>query len=114
MGRIFCSPESYPARNHHAEAKMTALLERKQRMPRVVQIEAAKYVAPYSLRLQFDDGHESTVDFGPFLKGSAHPSIRSYLELKRFKNFTIEDGVLHWNDFDLVFPMTDLYYGRIR
>jgi len=23
------------------------------------------------------------------------------------------DGVLHWNDFDLVFPMADLYEGKI-
>jgi len=33
--------------------------------------------------------------------------------LKRFKNFAVEDGVLHWNDFDLVFPMADLYEGKI-
>jgi len=25
----------------------------------------------------------------------------------------VEDGVLHWNDFDLVFPMVDLYNGNI-
>jgi hypothetical protein len=53
------------------------------------------------------------VDFGPFLKNSEHPSIRAHLVLKRFKNFTVEDGVLHWNDFDLVFPMADLYEGKI-
>ena len=93
---------------------MTTLEDRKLKMPKVVQIEAAGYVSPYKLRLQFDDGHESTVDFGPFLRASAHPSIRAYLELKRFKSFTLEDGVLHWNDFDLVFPMVDLYHGKIR
>lgn len=82
-------------------------------MPKVVQIGAACYVAPYKLCLRFDDGHESTVDFGPFLKASPHPSIRAYLDLKRFKNFTVQDGMLHWNDFDLVFPMADLYEGRI-
>ena len=94
---------------------MIALAERKKgkRMPKVVQIEAVRYVSPYKLRIRFDDGRENTVDFGPFLKTSAHPSIRAYLELNRFKNFTIEDGVLHWNDFDLVFPMADLYAGRI-
>jgi Protein of unknown function (DUF2442) len=87
--------------------------ERKTRMPKVVQIEAACHVAPYKLCLRFDDGHESAVDFGPFLKASPHPSIRAYLDLKRFKNFTVEDGMLQWNDFDLVFPMADLYEGRI-
>lgn len=93
---------------------MIAIEEKKTRMPKVVQIESARFAAPYKLRLQFDDGHESTVDFGPFLKNSEHPSIRAYLDLKRFKNFTVEDGVLHWNDFDLVFPMAELYEGKIR
>lgn len=82
-------------------------------MPKVVQIASADYVSSYKLRLRFDDGHESMVDFGQFLNASDHPSIRTYLDLKRFKNFTIEDGVLHWNDFDLVFPMVQLYEGRI-
>ncbi len=92
---------------------MIAIEQKKTRMPKVVQIEAARYIAPYKLYLRFDDGHESTVDFGPFLKNSHHPSIRAYLDLKQFKNFVIENGVLQWNDFDLVFPMTGLYEGRI-
>ncbi len=83
-------------------------------MPKGVQIEAARYVAPHKLCLRFDDGQESTVDFGPFLKSSVHPSIRAYRDLKRFKNFTLEAGVLHWNDFDLVFPMAELYQGQIQ
>ena len=93
---------------------MITLEERKRKMPRVVQIEAARYIAPYVLRLRFDDGHESTVDFGQFLRGSVHPSIRAYLDPKRFKGFSLEHGVLQWSDFDLVFPMSDLYEGRIR
>ena len=83
-------------------------------MPKVVRIEEVRLHSLYKLVLQFDDGHESTVDFGPFLKGSVHPSIRAYLQPGRFKNYSLEEGVLHWNDFDLVFPMSDLYEGRIR
>jgi hypothetical protein len=93
---------------------MIAIEEKNVRMPKVVQIESARYVAPYKLRLQFDDGHETAVDFGPFLKNSEHPSIRAYLDLKHFKSFRVEDGVLHWNDFDLVFPMAELYRGKIQ
>ena len=92
---------------------MIAIEQKKTRMPKVVQIEAARYLAPYKLHLRFDDGYESTVDFGPFLKSSDHPSIRAYLDLKKFKKFTIENGTLHWNDFDLVFPMAELYAGKI-
>ena len=86
----------------------------KLRMPKVVQIEAVRYISPYRLHVRFDDAHESTVDFGHFLKSSVHPSIRAYLDVRRFRDFTVEDGVLHWNDFDLVFPMRDLYEGQIK
>jgi DUF971 family protein len=94
------------------DARMPTETER-QKLSRLVQIGSARFVAPYKLRLQFDDGHENTVDSGPFLKTSAHPSIRAYLDLKQFKNFAVENGVLHWNDSDLVFPMADLYDGKI-
>jgi hypothetical protein len=87
---------------------------RAARSRKLVAIASAAYVAPYRLRLRFDDGKEKLVDFGPFLTGSAHPSIRAYLDKARFKQFTVEDGFLHWHDFELVFPMADLYAGTIR
>jgi hypothetical protein len=82
-------------------------------LPKVVRIELAEDVPPYKLRLRFDDGHESLVDFAPFLSQSWNPAVQAYHDRKRFRKFTLEDGVLHWNDFDLVFPMADLYEGRI-
>ena len=87
---------------------------RASRSRKVVAIESASYVVPYRLRLRFDDGKENLVDFGPFLSASAHPSIRAYLDKTRFKQFTLEDGFLHWDDFSLVFPMAELYEGVIR
>lgn len=81
---------------------------------KVIAIGSAQHVAPYRLQLRFDDGKESLVDFAPFLSGSVHPCIRAYLDKTRFKQFTVEDGFLHWNDFELVFPMADLYAGRIQ
>ena len=87
---------------------------RASRSRKVVAIESASYVAPYRLRLRFDDGKENLVDFEPFLSASAHPSIRAYLDKTRFKQFTVEDGFLHWDDFSLVFPMAELYEGVIR
>jgi len=53
------------------------------------------------------------VDFKPFLELSLHPSIKKYLEGKRFKEFKIVDGNLNWNDYDLIFPVEDLYAGHI-
>jgi hypothetical protein len=39
---------------------MIAIEEKKTRTPKVVPIESARFVAPYKLHLQFDDGHEHT------------------------------------------------------
>jgi hypothetical protein len=80
---------------------------------KVFAIREASYVAPYQLRLTFTDGQKSLVDFEPFLRASRHPAIQAYLDKRKFRAFTVEDGFLHWNDFELVFPMADLHAGRI-
>ncbi len=72
-----------------------------------------RYVDGHRLRIAFDDGVVRVVDFAPFLKKSSHPSIRRYLDKRFFKKFTVDRNHLHWNDFDLVFPLADLYAGEI-
>jgi hypothetical protein len=79
-----------------------------------VNVEAAHHVRAYRLRIEFSDGKTTEVDFEPFLRAAKHPGIRRYLQPRRFKQFALTDGVLQWNDFDLVFPMADLYDGVIR
>jgi hypothetical protein len=79
----------------------------------VIDLEKAEYLEAYKLRLQFSDGAERVVDFEPFLSGSLNPLIRSYLDLDKFKQFSVEFGDLSWNDYDLCFPIADLYDGRI-
>ncbi len=79
----------------------------------VIAIEQAEYVEEYVLRLKFSDGKEAEVDFGPFLRQSLNPLIRKYLDKDMFKQFTVENGDLFWNDYDLCFPIADLYEGRI-
>lgn len=79
----------------------------------VIEIEAAEYVEDYKLRLRFSDSQERVIDFGPFLHSSLNPLINKYLDLEQFKRFTVEYGDLYWNDYDLCFPIADLYEGRI-
>jgi len=79
----------------------------------VVEVESAVHVGAYKLHLTFSDGRERTVDFGSFLKRSLNPMIRKYLNLAEFRNFTVEYGDLFWNDYDLCFPIADLYEGQI-
>ncbi len=79
----------------------------------VIDIKKAEYVDDYKLRLKFSDNKKRIIDFGPFLHNTLNPMIRKYLKLDNFKSFTVEHGDLFWNDYDLCFPILDLYEGRI-
>jgi hypothetical protein len=78
-----------------------------------LKIDSAKYLSDYAIRITFSDGNERLVDFKPFLSKSLHPSIKKYLDENMFSNFSLTDGNLNWNDYDLIFPISDLYMGKI-
>jgi hypothetical protein len=78
-----------------------------------LRIDSAKYLSDYVIRIKFCDGNERLVDFKSFLSKSLHPSIKKYLDENKFSNFSLTDGNLHWNDYDLIFPLSDLYNGQI-
>ncbi len=80
---------------------------------KVVNIEEVEYLGNYKLRLFFNDGVEQTIDFGPFLSRSLNPFIRKYLDLNEFNKFELDNGDLEWNDYDLCFPVADLYENNI-
>jgi len=78
-----------------------------------LKIDSAKYLSDYAIRIRFSDGKENLVDFKPFLSKSLHPSIKEYLDENKFSNFSLTDGNLNWNNYDLIFPLSDLYNGQI-
>lgn len=79
----------------------------------LLTIGSAEYAGGYAIRLAFNDGSSRIIDFKLFLEASLHPSIRKYLDKNLFKQFKIIDGNLNWNDYDLIFPLFDLYKGNI-
>jgi hypothetical protein len=79
----------------------------------LIEIKSVNYIGDYAIRILFSDGVNKLVDFKTFLESSSHPSIRKYLDETKFKQFTILDGNLNWNDYDLIFPVQDLYQGTI-
>ena len=79
----------------------------------VITIEKVEYLGEYKLALFFNDNTKQVVDFHPFLAGSLNPLIKKYLDLAEFKKFNIADGDLEWNDYDLCFPVADLYENNI-
>ena len=78
-----------------------------------IEIKSALYIGDYAIRIFFGDGFNKLVDFRPFLESSLHPSIRKYLNESRFKEYQIIDGNLNWNDYDMIFPIEDLYQGKV-
>lgn len=82
-------------------------------IPATINITTVQKVGDYALHLTFDDGTSQTVDFKPFLSLSRHPDIRAYLEPSRFSEFRIEHGDLVWGDYDLCFPVADLYQNKL-
>ena len=95
---------------------MRILIDYKEQEPGFDQlkINSAKYLSDYAIRIKFNDGADKLVDFKPFLSKSLHPSIKNYFDEKKFSNFSLVDGYLNWNDYDLIFPIWDLYTGKIE
>ena len=79
----------------------------------VLAITKAEYLSGYQIRLTFNDGVVRVVDFGPFLAKARNPDTTDYRDLKKFQTFRIEDGDLVWGDYQMIFPITDLYRGEI-
>lgn len=79
-----------------------------------LSIESAIYLNEYLIEITFNDGSKQTVDFKEFLNKSHHTSITKYLEVELFSKFEIINGNLNWNDYELIFPIGELYDGKIK
>jgi hypothetical protein len=79
----------------------------------VISIISADYIRDYKINLTFSDGVVRVVDFGPFLRSAKNPMAKKYLDKKLFKKYSIEYGDIVWNDYEMCFPIWDLYEGQI-
>jgi len=82
-------------------------------VPSQIDIIEANLISGYKIEIKFNDGKVNLVDFEPFLTKSLHPEIQKYLNKKCFANFKLVDGNLNWDDYDMIFPVADLYEGKV-
>ena len=82
-------------------------------MVKYIFIKEATYINDYKINIKFNDGKEQLLDFKEFISTSMHPDIKKYQDKSLFKHFTLQDGDIEWNDYELAFPIYDLYQGRI-
>ncbi|HEY3761413.1 MAG TPA: DUF2442 domain-containing protein [Verrucomicrobiae bacterium] len=78
-----------------------------------LRVEKARYVPRYKVGIEFNDGARRVVNFEPFLKKAQNPMFTKYRLLKNFKSFHIDHGDLMWGDFEMIFPIMDLYLDTI-
>jgi hypothetical protein len=78
-----------------------------------INIVGAENLGDHCLRLSFDDGAIQIVSFKEFLEESSHPEIRSFLDPTKFSTFRVEYGDLVWGDYELCFPVMNLYRNQI-
>ena len=71
------------------------------------------YISGYNSLLTFNNGAVRLVDFGPILEKARNPDTMDYRDLRKFRGFRIQEGDLVWGDYQMIFPILDLYHGTI-
>lgn len=79
----------------------------------VISIINAEYTGEYKVKLIFSDGVIREIDLSAFLNSAKNPMARKYLDKKLFSNFKIEYGDIIRNDYEICFPIWDLYEGKM-
>jgi hypothetical protein len=78
-----------------------------------IKVVKATYTDGYSLIISFSDKSERIVDFEGFLNKQIG-FLSKYKMISNFKSYHIENGNVVWGkDWDLIFPIEQLYKGNI-
>ncbi len=77
-------------------------------------IISAKDTGNLTVHLTFSDNTVQIIDIGDFIRKHPHPQYNKYLDPKKFRSFTIENGNIVWGkNWDLMFPIEQLYSGSL-
>ena len=80
-----------------------------------ISVKAAKFLHGNVLAIKFKDGTQREVDFSPFFTASTPRYLLKYKSPQFFRGFKIEEGNVVWGeDWDLIFPLPQLYSGNIK
>jgi len=78
-----------------------------------ITIERIEHVRGHWLHFTFSDGHQSDIDFKPWIASLPTDAEQAYLKPARFKRFSNHLGhAIMWGDFDIIFPLVALYHGN--
>lgn len=80
----------------------------------IIKIVRASYIGDFKIEITFSNNSRQTVDFKPFLLSHKHPDIQKYLDEDVFASFSIVNGNLNWNDYEMIFPVSDLMNNSLE
>lgn len=79
-----------------------------------LKIISARAIGNLSVELVFNDNTCRLVNVGQFIRSHPHPQYNKYLDETEFEKFILDDGNIVWGeDWDLIFPVEQLYAGVI-
>ena len=74
-----------------------------------LRIVDAKYLGNFIIEVHFSDDKINCVDFKQFIENSLLPEVKKYKSEKEFSKYELKNGNLNWNDFEMIFPLSDLH-----
>ena len=81
---------------------------------KTIAVKEVKYIEEYKLEIIFADDKKKVVDFKHFFNTHSHPQYNKYKKTENFKKFRIQNGNVVWGkDWDLIFPVYNLYQGKV-
>ncbi len=81
--------------------------------PKTIVVVDARYTEGFCLLVSFSDGTSREVDFGLFVKRCKLPDVVKYAKPNAFKRFRLVNGNVMWGDYEMIFPVEQLYQGKI-
>ena len=80
-----------------------------------LEVKNATYLDGYRLSIAFSDGKNKVVDFSQFITHTNKQALAKYKDVSNFKKFKVEHGNVVWGrNWDLIFPIHELYRGKIN
>ena len=81
----------------------------------LISVKEVNYIDNFLLEIVFNDNKKNVIDFGVYLETHSHPQFNKYKKINNFKKFKIENGNVVWGkDWDMIFPVFDLYNGLLN
>lgn len=62
----------------------------------MLHVIKAKYIAGYKMKVEFNDGFSSIVDFEETIQQDSRPIVRKLLDQKQFQDFKIAANTITW------------------